>query len=193
MNKSSIQKKFRFIMVIAAIALFITIFLPAYIRYGNNGSYPKVAMMWTILFGAGGGAKLNNAFDFSWIAFVGYALAFILLIICLVSKFVTVEGDAKQTKMANTVVDASCLVCSLLALVMFVLLPLTITKTSVSPLGKYLIESYYGIGLAPIFAIIIALVMTVSSFIVLIAESIVKYKRIKDKKQVTDKNNSKEE
>jgi hypothetical protein len=35
--------------------------------------------------------------------------------------------------------------------------------------------------------------MTVSSFIVLIAESIVKYKRIKDKKQVTDKNNSKEE
>ena len=187
MNKSSIQKKFRFVMIIAALALFITIFLPTYIRYGKTVGYPKVVMMWTVLFGTGGGAKLNSLFDFSWIAFTGYALVLVLLVISLIRKFITVEGSEKAN---NVVADAACMICSLLALVMFVLLPITITKTSVNSAGVYLVQNYYGWGVTYIFAYIILAIMVVSSFIVLYAESIVKFKKIREKKQA---NNNKEE
>ena len=190
MNKSSIQKKFRFVMIIAALALFITILTPVYIRYGKTTGYPKVVMMWTVLFGAGGGAKLNSLFDFSWVAFIGYSMALILLIISLVRKFITVEGSGKA---GNVAADASCLICSLLALVMFILLPIVISKTSVNGAGQWLVKSYYGFGVSYILAIIICAVMFASSFIVLIAESIVKYKKIRDKKKGISENNNSEE
>lgn len=182
MNKSLMQKKFRFVMIIMALALFITIFTPAYIFYGKNDlGYPKVVWMWTILFGTGGGAKLNNAFNFSWIAFIGYMLAIILLIISLVRKFITIEGSEEQIKKGNVAVDAVCMISALLSLVMFILLPLTITKTSTVGNGGWLVNSHYGLGISFILAIIIALVMLVSSIIVLYAETIVKFNKIRNK------------
>jgi len=187
MNKSSIQKKFRFVMIIAAIALFITIFLPAYIRFGNLDTNPRVCMMWTVLFGTGGGAKLNNAFEFSWIAFIGYALVLILLIISLIRKYISVEGSEEKM---NSVADASCFICSLLSLVMFVLLPLTITKTSTIGNGDYLVNNYYTLGVAYILAYVILVVMTVSSFIVLYAETIIKIKKVRNKNQTVEKNDN---
>ena len=183
MNKSSIQKKFRFIMVIAALCFFITIFTPAYIRYGKGSSYPRVVWMWTVLFGKGGGSLLNNAFDFSWIAFIGYSLVLILLIIEFIKKFVTVDGDDKKKSSSVSVADASGVICSLLALVMFILLPITITNTSAEGVGKYILEDVYGVGIAYILAYIILVIMVVSSFVVLYAESIAKYLKIKEKKQ----------
>lgn len=183
MNKTSIQKKFRFIMVIAALCLFITIFTPAYIRYGKGSSYPRVVWMWTVLFGKGGGSMLNNAFDFSWIAFIGYSLVLILLLIELIKKFITVDGDDKKKNNSISVADASGVICSLLALVMFILLPITITNTSAEGVGKYILEDVYGVGIAYILAYVILVVMVVSSFIVLYAESIAKYMKIKEKKQ----------
>ena len=187
MNKSLIQKKFRFVMIIAAIALFITIFTPAYICYkSNTGGYPKVVWMWTVLFGTGGGAKLNNVFNFSWIAFIGYMLAIILLIVCLTRKFITVDATAEQAKKGSVAVDAICMGISLLSLVMFILLPITITKTSVTTAGSYLVTGLYGIGVAYILAYIILAVMFISSLIALYAEAIVKFKKIKDKNKKTD-------
>ena len=185
MNKSSIQKKFRFVMIIAAIALFITIFLPAYIRFGSTESgNPRVCMMWTVLFGTGGGAKLNNAFEFSWIAFIGYALVLILLIISLIRKYISVEGSEEKM---NSIADAACFICSLLSLVMFILLPLTITKTSTIGNGTYLVNNYYTLGVAYIIAFIILGVMLISSFVVLYAETILKFKKVRDKKQIEEK------
>jgi hypothetical protein len=78
MNKSLLQKKFRFVMIIAALALFITIVTPAYIRTSSvHKSFPGVIMMWTVLFGVGG-KRIDAAFNFSWIAFIGYLSAIIL-------------------------------------------------------------------------------------------------------------------
>ena len=193
MNKSSIQKKFRFIMVISALCLFITIFTPAYIRYGSNAQgYPRVVWMWTVLFGAGGGALLNNVFNFSWIAFIGYSLVLILLIIELIKKFITVDSDDKKKNSNISFADASGVICSLLSLVMFVLLPITITSASMEPAGEYVID-YYGIGISYILAYIILVVMVVSSFIVLYADSIVKYMKIKEKKQQKEVKDTKKE
>ena len=187
MNKSLIQKKFRFVMIIAAIALFITIFTPAYIRYGSTAEgYPRVVWMWTVLFGTGGGAQLNKLFNFSWIAFIGYMLAIILLIIALLRKFITIDATAEQAKKGSVAVDAICMGVSLLSLVMFILLPLTITKTSTSAVGGWAVEHYYGIGVAYILAYVILAVMFISSLIALYAEAIVKFKKIKDKNKKTD-------
>ena len=183
MNKSSIQKKFRFIMVISALCFFITIVTPAYIRYGSKDSYPRVVMMWTVLFGTGGGSMLNNGFNFSWIAFIGYSLVLLLLIIELFKKFITVDVDDKKKSGNVSAADASGVICSVLALVMFILLPITITSASTEPSGAWAIEDYYGIGIAYILAYLILIVMVASSFIVLYAESIAKYMRIKEKKQ----------
>lgn len=189
MNKSLLQKKFRSIMIFMAIALFITIFTPAYIRYGStSGGYPRIVWMWTVLFGTGGGAKLNNAFEFSWIAFIGYILAIILLIISLARKFITIDANEEQVKKGSIAVDAICMICSLLALVMFILLPITIAKTSATISGSWLVNSYYGWGISYILAYIILGVMFVSSMIVLYAETIIKLKRIKDKNKKIDNN-----
>ena len=196
MNKSLLQKKFRFIMIIMAIALFITIFMPVYIRYGKTTSgYPKVVWMWTVLFGTGGGTQLNKLFNFSWIAFIGYMLAIILLIISLLRKFITIDATEEQAKKGSIAVDAICMGCSLLSLVMFILLPLTITKTSTSDAGAWIVNSYYGWGIAYIIAYIILAVMLASSFVVLYAEAIIKFKKIKDKnkKVETKVENKKEE
>lgn len=188
MNKSLIQKKFRFVMIIAALALFITIFTPAYICYkSNTAGYPKVVWMWTVLFGTGGGAKLNNAFNFSWIAFIGYMLAVILLIICLVRKFITVDASEEQAKKGSIAVDAICMGISLLTFVMFILLPFTITKTSTNSYGDWLVNSHYGWGVSYILAFVILTVMFVSSLIALYAETIVKFKKIKEKKKEENK------
>ena len=193
MNKSLIQKKFRFVMIIAAIALFITIFTPAYIRYGSTSEgYPKVVWMWTVLFGTGGGAQLNKLFNFSWIAFIGYMLAIILLIICLARKFITVDATAEQAKKGSVALDAICMGISLLSLVMFILLPITITKTSTSAAGGWAVNSYYGIGVAYILAYIILAVMFISSLIVLYAETIVKIKKLKEKNKKVENNENKE-
>lgn len=185
MNKSLIQKKFRFVMIIAAIALFITIFTPTYINYGSSNGYPKVVWMWTVLFGTGGGAQLNKLFNFSWIAFIGYMLAIILLIICLLRKFITIDATAEQAKKGSVAVDAICMGVSLLSLVMFILLPITITKTSTSVTGGWLVNNY-GWGVTYILAYVILAVMFISSLIALYAEAIVKFKKIKDKNKKTD-------
>lgn len=186
MNKSLIQKKFRFVMIIAALALFITIFTPAYINYGSSKGYPKIVWMWTVLFGTGGGVQLNKLFYFSWIAFIGYMLAIILLIICLLRKFITVDASEEQAKKGSIAVDAICMGISLLTLVMFILLPITITKTSTSVAGGWLVNNY-GWGVSYILAYIILTVMFVSSLIALYAETIVKFKKIKEKKKEENK------
>ena len=181
MNKSLLQKKFRFVMIIAALALFITIVTPAYFRSsGVPKSNPGVIMMWTILFGVGE-KSINAAFNFSWIAFISYLSAIILLIICLIRKFVTVEAEDKNKK-GSVTLDAICMILSLISLVMFILLPITLPKASVSMRGEYLVESYAW-GISYILAYIFLAVMFLSSLIVLYAEVIVKFKTVIDKKE----------
>ena len=179
MNKSMLQKKFRFVMIIAALALFITILTPAYFRSSASKTYPSVIMMWTVLFGTGGGSTLNNIFLFSWIAFVGYSMAIILLLICLARKFITVE--TKDSKKGSIALDAICMICCLASLVMFIVLPFTLSSASTTALGEYIINGYSW-GLSYILIYIITAVMFISSLIVLYAETIVKFKNIKGKK-----------
>ncbi len=187
MDKSLLQKKFRFVMIIAALALFVTILTPAYIRYGKNQGWPGVIMMWNVLFG---GTKAK--FELSWFAFTGYLTAIILLIICLLRKFITVQpSDEKKKKKdkgnkknpGTVILDATCMVLSFISLCMFILLPILITNTS-QP-NTYLIDRYYGWGLSYVLIYIILGVMFVSSLIVLFAESIVKFKAVKEKKATT--------
>ena len=191
MDKSLLQKKFRFVMIIAALALFVTILTPAYMYLGSNDKgFPRIVMMWTVLFGGG---KLTQ-FQFSWFAFTGYLTAIILLIICVLRQFITIQpsGDKKKKKdKANTnkksvgaiTLDATCMVLSFISLCMFILLPILITETSQT--NTFIIEHHYGLGIAFYLIYIITGVMFVSSLIVLFAESIVKYKTIKDKKATT--------
>lgn len=180
MNKSVLQKKFRFVMIIAALALFITIFTPAYIKTSSvSKSYPSVVMMWTVLFGTGGGSILNPAFDFSWIAFVGYSMSIILLIICLARKFITVE--TKDGKKGSIALDAICMICCLISLVMFIILPFLLSSTSTNGQGTYIVTAYAW-GVSYILAYIICAIMFISSLIVLYAETIIKIKKIRDKK-----------
>lgn len=183
MNKSLLQKKFRFVMIIAALALFITIFTPTYIIYGKNtGNCPRVLWMWTILFGAGGG-KLNTTFNFNWFAFIGYAMTIILLIVCLTRKFISLDSDDKKNNKNGFIVDTICMFCCLISLIMFIILPFSITNgMSTEPAGEIAIKTYYGWGISYILAYIILAVMFVSSVIVLFAETIIKFKKIKEKK-----------
>ena len=188
MNKSLIQKKFRFVMVISALALFITIFTPAYINYGKTSGYPKVIWMWTVLFGVGGGNKINPLFNFSWFAFIGYAFVIILLIISLTRKFISLDSNDKKGKGAY-VVDAMCMLCALISLIMFIIVPFGVTnEMSTEAAGAFAAKNIYGWGISYILAYIILAVMFVSSVIVLSAETIVKFKKLKDKK-----NNNKED
>ena len=192
MDKSLLQKKFRFVMIVSALALFLTIVLPAYFRGGSAAkSYPGVIMMWTVLFGAGGGSTLNNIFDFSWIAFVGYSMVIVLLIICLARKFITVDTKSKNNK-GSIALDAICMICCLISLVMFIVLPISLPRESA--LAKFVIDSYV-FGLSFIFAYILLSVMLISSLIVLYAESIVKFMNLKKKnakKEVKKDNESNE-
>ena len=202
MNKSLLQKKFRFVMIIAALAFFITIVTPAYIRtsYASK-SLPGVIMMWTVLFGVGG-KRIDAAFNFSWIAFVGYLSVIILLIICLIRRFVTIDTkpDKKNNKKneknnSSIVLDAICMILCLISLVMFILLPITITNTSVSDFGEFIVTRYAW-GVTYILAYLILATMFVSSLIVLYAEAILKFKTIivkKDNKVEAKKDEVKEE
>ena len=164
MDKTSLQKRFRFIMVIAALAMFITIVTPAYIRYGSNQGWPKVIMMWTVLFGKGG----KNQFSFSWFAFTGYISIIVLLIISLLRKFITIDTNSdtekKKSKTKNDsgsiVLDSVSLVVILVALVMFILLPILITETSCT--NTYLVDRYYGWGFSYILIYIALAVMLLS-------------------------------
>ena len=182
MNKSLLQKKFRFVMIIAALALFITIVTPAYIRYGKNEfGYPSVVMMWTVLFGTGGGNKLNNGFGFSFIAFFGYLMTVVLLIICLIRKFVTIEGtDEKKSQKGTVVLDTICMLCCLTSLALFIILPISLPRTDMWV--EWAVGSFYGWGFSYILAYICLAVMFVSSLIVLYAETIVKIVNMKAKK-----------
>ena len=181
MNKSLLQKKFRFVMVIAALALFITIFTPAYINYGSKSGYPKIIWMWTVLFGTGGGNYLNPLFNFSWFAFIGYAMAIILLIISFARKFVVVDND-KNNK-SGFVVDVICMFCCLISLIMFIILPFSLTNgMSTEIAGAFAVKNIYGWGVSLILAYIILVVMLVSSFIALYAETLIKFKKIREKK-----------
>ena len=180
MDKSLLQKKFRFVMVIAALALFLTIVLPAYFRGPNvPKSNPGVIMMWTVLFGAGS-SKTATMFDFSWIAFVGYSVVIVLLLICLARKFITVDTKTNSNK-GSIALDAICMICCLTALVMFILLPITITNASTHGGGIYYV-SHAILGISYILAYIILAVMLVSSLIVLYADPIVKLANLKKKK-----------
>ena len=181
MDKLVIQKKFRFVMVICAALLFITIFTPTYIIYGKNTSgNSKILWMWTIFFGAGN-TQEKYLFDFSWIAFIAYAMALIILIIALARKFITVD-TSKQSQNGGVAVDACCMVFSFIALLMFIILP--ITKSSFSKSIVWAFEGstrIYGWGVTYILAYIILSVMLISSIIVMAAEPIAKYKKIKSK------------
>lgn len=184
MDKSLLQKKFRFVMVIASLALFLTIVLPAYFRGGNSKSMPGVIMMWTVLFGAGGNIS-GSMFDFSWIAFVGYSVVIVLLLICLARKFITVDTKTNSNK-GSIALDAICMICCLVALVMFILLPITITSASAHGGGiPYVNNAVFGISY--ILAYLILAVMFVSSLIVLYADPITKYINIRNKKKNANK------
>lgn len=187
MNKSLLQKKFRFVMIIAALAFFITIVTPVYFRSSANKTYPSVIMMWTVLFGAGGGKVLDKIFNFSWIGFMAYLFVIVLLIICLARKFITVD-NTKDAKKGSIAVDAICMVCCLIPLVLFILLPITLSSASTTALGEYVVSNYAW-GITYILAYIILTVMFISSLIVLYAEVIVKFKKIKDKKETKKENN----
>jgi len=186
MDKLTLQKKFRFVMIIAALALFITILTPAYFRTTASKTYPSVIMMWTVLFGTGGGSTLNNIFEFSWISFVAYSMPIILLIITLTRKFITVEGSEESNKKGSIALDAICMICCLVSLVMFIILPFTLTSASTTALGEYVINNYAW-GISYILAYIITLVMVVSSLIVLYAETLIKLKKAKAKEKEENK------
>lgn len=186
MNKSLMQKKFRFVMVIAAIALFVTIFTPTYINAKGNGGFPKVIWMWTVLFGAGGGNKLSPLFNFNWFAFIGYAMAIIVLIISLARKFIALDADDKKGKGAYAV-DAICMICCLISLIMFVIVPFSVSEgMSVEAAGAVAVKTYYGWCVSYILAFIILVVMFGSSVTVLLAETIIKIKKIRAKKNAKE-------
>jgi len=188
MERTLVEKKFRFVMIIAALALFVTILTPAYIRYGKTLGWPKVIMMWNVLFG---GTKAK--FEFSWFAFAGYLIIIPLLIISLLRNFIKVESKddkKKKTKNGRTkgsiVLDVVCMICSFVSLVLFILLPIFITETSQS--NTFLIDNYYGWGLSYILAYIILVVMFVSSLIVVYSESFIKImNKIKNKEKTETK------
>ena len=189
MNKSLLQKRFRFVMIIAALALFITIVTPTYIIYKKNSAgFPKVIWMWTVLFGAGE-SKLSTLFNFSWLAFIGYAMALVILIISLARKFISVDAEDKKGK-GGVVVDAICSMCALIALVMFIILPFSLTNgLSTTDAGAIALTNFYGWGISFILAYIILSVMLVSSLIVVYAEAILKIKSIKDRKANSSETN----
>jgi hypothetical protein len=77
---------------------------------------------------------------------------------------------------------------------MFILLPITLSSTSVSELGTYFVSSYAW-GISYILAYLILATMFVSSLIVLYAEAILKFKNIivkKDNKVETKNDEVKE-
>ena len=183
MEKTSLQKRFRFVMIIAALASFLTIVTPAYIRYGSDKKgWPRVVMMWTVIFGKGA----KNQFGFSWFAFFGYIAIFVLLIVCLLRRFITIDTttdgkkEKKKSNAGSIILDSVCLVLCLLALVMFILLPILITATSCT--NDYLIDRHYGWGFSYIIMYICLAVMIFSSFVSLYAESIVKFMTMREKK-----------
>ncbi len=189
MERTLVEKKFRFVMIIAALALFVTILTPAYIRYGNGeANFPRVIMMWNVLFG---GTKAK--FEFSWFAFAGYLIIIPLLIISLLRNFIKVENkDDKKKKTKNgrsigsIVLDVVCMICSFISLLMFILLPIFIGQEA--PIVEYLVDSYYGWGLSYILAYIILVVMFVSSLIVVYSESFIKImNKIKNKEKTEQK------
>lgn len=183
MDKSLLQKKFRFVMIVAALALFLTIVLPAYFRGGNSKSMPGVIMMWTVLFGAGDNIS-GSMFDFSWIAFIGYSVVIVLLLICLARKFITVDTKTNSKK-GSIALDAICMICCLVALVMFIILPITITDVSTHGGGIYYV-THAVFGISYILAYILLAVMFISSLIVLYAESIAKFAKLKQKNAKKD-------
>ena len=182
MEKTSLQKRFRFVMIIAALASFLTIVTPAYIRYGKSAGWSSVVMMWTVIFGKGA----KNQFGFSWFAFFGYISIIVLLIICLLRKFITIDTttetkkNKKKSNAGSIALDAICLVLCLVSLAMFILLPILITETSCT--NTFLIDRYYGWGVSYIMMYICLAVMIFSSLVSLYAESIVKFMTIREKK-----------
>ena len=179
MDKTSLQKKFRFIMVIVAAAMFVTILTPAYIHYSSsNLGFPKVIMMWTVLFGGGGLAR----FTLSWFAFAGYISIIIVLIITLLRKFITIDTvnpekktkektEKKKTNKNSLILDAVSLVFVLVSLVMFILLPVLITDTSCT--NTFLIDTYYGWGFSYILIYLCLAAMIVLSLMTIYIEVVV--------------------
>lgn len=178
MDKTSLQKKFRFIMVIVAASIFVTILTPAYIHYSSsNLGWPKVIMMWTVLFG---GSKAK--FTLSWFAFAGYMSIIVVLIIALLRKFVTINTDnpekkskekteKKKTNRNALILDAVSLVFVLISLVMFILLPVLITDTSCT--NTFLIDTYYGWGFSYILIYLCLTAMIVLSLMTIYIEVVV--------------------
>lgn len=173
MEKSQFQKKLRFIIMILCAALFVGILLPAYWKY-NKGSYPTCIMMWTVIFGAGG----SNAryFNFSWIGFTPLIIAFIMIIIWLARTFLVVEAnDKKKEKGKNdAILDSINFILSIIMLLMFILLAVTIKNVSVTGIGSYLLNSIYGISVGYIFFFIVGLAIVVCSFMSLYADAVLK-------------------
>ena len=182
MEKTSLQKRFRFVMIIAALASFLTIVTPAYIRYGKSAGWSSVVMMWTVIFGKGA----KNQFGFSWFAFFGYISIIVLLIICLLRKFITIDTttetkkNKKKSNAGSIALDAICLVLCLISLAMFILLPILITETSCT--NTFLIDRYYGWGVSYIMMYICLVVMIFSSLVSLYAEPIVKFMNMRETK-----------
>lgn len=178
MDKTSLQKKFRFIMVIVAAAMFVTILTPAYIHYSSsNLGWPKVIMMWTVLFG---GSKAK--FTLSWFAFAGYISIIVVLIIALLRKFITIDTvdsekktkektEKKKTNKNSLILDAVSLVFVLVSLVMFILLPVLITDTSCT--NTFLIDTYYGWGFSYILIYLCLAAMIVLSLMTIYIEVVV--------------------
>ena len=182
MNKSLLQKKFRFVMIIAALVLFITIVTPTYINKSSSNGYPKVIWMWAVLFGAGGGNKLDPSINFNWFAFIGYSMAVVLLIISLARKFISLDAEDKKGN-GGVVVDVICMLCCLISLIMFIILPFSLTNgLSTEANAAYAISNFYAWLLSYILIYIIMAVMFVSSMIVVYAETILKIKKIREKK-----------
>ena len=204
MDKTSLQKRFRFIMVIAALAMLVTIVTPAYIHYGENKQhYPRVAMMWTVLFGKG----VKNQFSISWFAFAGYISIIVVLIIALLRKFIVINTEntdnleskndkdkkknKKKTNKSSVILDAVSLVFVIISLVMFILLPILITETSCT--NEYLIHTFYSWGFAYILIYLCLAVMIatclMSIYVDVVVAVINKFKKNKQAKVVNAKSN----
>lgn len=183
MDKTQIQKLFRKILIIATCALFVTLVIPAYIQYKTkNSTIPKCIMMWTVVFGTASNNQINNNFDFSWIGFIPFVLAFIMLMIALCRKFIVIDStNVKEHQAVEGILDVINLVFSISCLILFIALPISLSNGSGSLVGLWL-KTIYSWGFSVILCYIICAVMIFSSIMVLSANTVAKFIKLKKMK-----------
>lgn len=175
LTKVEFQKKFRFIIMIAAVAIFIGLVLPAYWNYSKTEGYgitQKAIMMWSVVFGIGK-APVGGYFSLSWIGLIPFVLSFIIVVLWFARTFLSVEVSDNGRENGIFALDLTNFVLSIIMLLMFIFLPISILSLPKNS-NAYLLASKFGWSMGYIYLYIVCAIMVISSIFVLYSDVIVK-------------------